>query len=128
MKISDIKELGDRIENGGWMDDIPGLPGLRLKVRGVGSTAYRRLEARLIETVPRAERTRGIDRDTAEGIASRCLHEVALVDWAGLTGEDGELLRYDPETARMLLTDPLYQNFRLGVIWAAERVGRLVGD
>ncbi len=125
MKISDIKESGDRIENSGWVDDIPGLPGLRLKVRGVGREAYRDLEGRLIDAIPRQDRARGISRETAEGIASRCLHEVALMDWDGLTGEDGNPLGYNPETAHMLLTDRLYQNFRAGVIWAAERVGRL---
>lgn len=124
MKIGEIAVDIDRVENGAWVDDISDMGGLRLKVRGSNNRDWRRLQSKLLDKVPRKKRHGGrIDTDEAENITNQCLLHACLLDWDGLTENDGKPIPYSREKAEELLTDPQYRRFRDAVFNAANLIG-----
>lgn len=123
MKITELAVDADRAENGAWVDDIPEVEGLRLKVRGTNNKDWRKLQAKLMDVVPRKQRIGGrIDPEQQDAIISKCLLNACLLDWAGLENDDGTQIPYSKQMAEKLLTDPQYRRFRDSVIWAASVV------
>lgn len=120
MKMKDMAVDTDRVENGAWVDDIPEMEGLKLKVRGSNNVDWRRLQARLVDAVPRKKRPGGrLDPDEQDRVIALCLLNTCLLDWDGLEDDDGKALPYSKQMANTLLTEPQYRRFRDGVIWAA---------
>lgn len=123
MKMSDMAVDPDRQENGAWVDDIPEMEGLRLKVRGSNNADWRRLQSRLIEAVPRKKRLGGrLDPDEQDKIMSSCLLNCCLLDWDGLEDDDNKPLPFSKAMAQKLITEPQYRRFRDGVVWASSIV------
>jgi hypothetical protein len=130
MKLTELTVDPDRAENGAWVDDIPEMEGLRLKVRGNMNTDWRRLQAKLLDAVPRKKRLGGrIDTDEMEKIISSCLLNACLLDWEGLEDENGQPIPYSKQFAQKLLTEPEFRRFRDGVSWASQIVAeKIEGD
>lgn len=127
MKLTDLAVDTDRAEKGAWVDDIPEMQGLRLKVRGSSNADWRRLVAKLTEAVPRKKRLGGrVDPEEQDAIISKCLLNCCLLDWAGLEDDEGKEIPFGKEMAKKLLTDPEYRRFRDSVIWAASIVGESI--
>jgi hypothetical protein len=123
MKLSAIRVDSRLAEQGDWVDNIPELSGIRLKVRGAHNTDYRVLEAKLTREIPREERIQGMSPAAQDRMIGTLLLETVLVDIDGLTEEDGVTpLRYSRELGERLLLDPDFRKFRDGVAWAAESV------
>jgi hypothetical protein len=109
-------------EEGDWVTDIPDWGDLRLKVRGINNADWRRLQAKLIEAVPRQKRLRGmIDPEEQDRINRTCLLNTCLLDWANLS-DNGSAVPYSKETARALLFDPECEPFQDAVTFAARVV------
>lgn len=124
MKLSELKVDAVKVEQGAWVDNIPELEGLRLKVRGANNKDWRKLQARLISAIPRQKRVGGqLDPAEQDRIMAIVLRDTCLLDWDGLEGDDGKPLPYTKESAEQFLTDPQYAKFREGVTWAATVVG-----
>ncbi len=123
MKLSEMTVDLVRVEQGDWVDNIPELEGLRLKVRGSNNKDWRKLASRLVDAVPRKKRLGGrLDPAEQDRITSICLRDACLLDWGGLEGDDGKPLAYSKDLATKFLTDPQYGKFRDGVLWAASVV------
>lgn len=123
MKISEIKIDAQKFEQGAWVDNIPGMGDLRLKVRGVNNASWRKLQATLIAAVPRGKRVGGrIDPAEQDRITAVCLRDACLLDWDKLENDDGSAIPYAKEVAGKLLSDPATQMFRDAVSWAAGMV------
>lgn len=123
MKLSGLKVNLQALEQGAWVDNIPEMEGLRLKVRGVGNKDWRKLQSRLLDSVPRKKRVGGrLDPDEQDRISTTLLRDTGLVDWDGLEDDDGKPLPYSKETAGKLLADPEMTRFRDGVLWACTMV------
>lgn len=116
MKLSEIKSVSQKIEQGAWVRDLPNLPGVAVKVRGYGNTDYRRVLLKL-----RGELSQEQLKDDAaqDAVQVRLLHETILEDWSGI--EDAA---YSPALAQKLLSDPDLAVFRSGVEYAAGVVAR----
>lgn len=129
MRLDNIEIDTVSLEDGDWIDNIPELENLRLKVRGLNNRDYRNLERRLIAAVPRKKRMNAggtMDVEEQDRITNTCILNTVLLDWDGLTqqnGSDHEIpILYSKEMARKLLFEPQYRRFRDGVIWAATMV------
>lgn len=123
MKISDVKIDATKFEHGAWVDNIPEMGNLRLKVRGINNASWRRLQATMIAAVPRAKKIGGrIDPEEQDRITATCLRKACLLDWENLENDDGAPIPYSDEVAGKLLTDPATQRFRDAVSWAANTV------
>lgn len=120
MEISSLKRNAAAAAEGRWVGDIPSMPGLRLRVRGLTSpaaVASRRKKERQVERKDR-ERGGGFKPEVEQRITREVLHEAILLDWDGLTNE-GQPVPYDPDFAGQLLLDPDFDAFAGAVTWAA---------
>lgn len=125
MRLSEIKVDSNAIENGVWIDNIPDMGNLRLKVRGAGNAAYAAEQAKLLAAAPRSEKVAGrLVPAAADRIMSECLAKATLLGWEGIEGDDGQPLPYSKETALKLLCDPEYRVLRDAVLWASSQVGQ----
>lgn len=123
MRIGDIGINAAAVEEGRWIDTIPMLGDLRLKVRGLNNRDYRRLQQKLIAALPRDKRgAAGVDIEEQDRIVAECLLRTVLLDWENLTEADGTPIPYSDAKARELLFEPQYAVFREGVAWAASAV------
>lgn len=120
MKLSDIALDTEGIENGVWVDDIPKLPGLRLKVRGSRSKKWRQLTRKLLEAARMRRSASLLDEDENEKMQTSLLLHAGLVDWDGVERDDGEKIPFNVIDAEKILTDPQYAFFREGVAWACD--------
>lgn len=137
MDISALSRKVD-LDEGEWIDDIPDLDGVRLKVR---STKYKPFQ---VATAGLVRRT-GKKMRTDEGVVGfsvqtgKPLAEHILLDWdmskaTGVTAmtAGGEPLVYSRETAEMLLTADddlgIGAAYRQGVEWAGDRVADRIAE
>jgi hypothetical protein len=124
MDIATIRIDAGKSEAGEWVGDIPGLPGVRLRVRGTRSFAYRQAIIDRRKALPRISFNRdgSLPVEIADRVAGEAMADGLLLGWDGITN-GGEPLPYSRDTALMLLTDPAYEIFREGVLFAASVVG-----
>lgn len=123
MDIQSLKRDPGIIEAGRWVGDIPGMAGLRVKVRGMKSNAFRETLERLRRSLPRTERHADGTPFTAASIriTGQAVFESVLLDWDGFTRND-EPQPYDKDMALMFCTDPAYELVLDGFVWAANVV------
>jgi hypothetical protein len=121
MKLAHIKVDSAKAEAGDWVDKIPEMDDLRLKVRGAQCASARTLRNQLIRALPARVRTdpNGIPTERLDEIEAKVATEVILLDWDNLDG-----VPYSKEKAAELLKDPDFIFFREAVNWASNRVGR----
>lgn len=123
MKLSDIRIDVNRQEEGAWIDNIPEFEGLRLKVRGLNNISYRKLERKLMTSIPRAKRLGGtLDSEEQDKILATCLMQCCLMDWDGVLDDNDQPLPYSKDMAHKLLFEPEFRRFREAVTWAATMV------
>lgn len=125
MKLSAIKLDSALAEQGDWVENIPDLPGIRIKARGTNNTDYRILEGKLVREIPRTERVEGVAPADQDRIAGRLLLETVVIDVDGLTEEDGKTpLKYTKELGAQLLLDPDFKVFQAGAAYAGSVVAQ----
>ncbi len=135
MDIGKINEPVD-LAPGDWIDDIPALMGVRLKVRSTNYKPYK-------VAVQGLARRSGKKLNTDEGVGNfnvatgKPLAEHILLDWdlskaedvAALT-DNGAPLAYSKDTALLVLgSDDAHgvgQAFRNGVEWAGDQIAERV--
>lgn len=123
MDIQSLKRNSAAAAEGRWVGDIPSMPDVRLRVRGLTSLEAidcRRRKERQVERKDR-ERGGGFKTEVEQRIAREVLHEAILLDWEGLTN-NGEVLPYSEDMAGHLLLDPDFDAFAGAVTWAAAAV------
>lgn len=129
MKISSVKVDLNKIEQGEWVDNIPELTGVRLKVRGANNKDWRRLQQTMIAAVPRRKRVNGnISPDEIDRINAILLRDAGIVDWEGIEDDAGDPIPYSKEKSNEYLTDPEFVVFRDGALWACQVVGTAVDE
>lgn len=136
----DIGSLNQEIDlgPGEWIDDIPALPGARLKVRSTNFKPYK-------VAVQGLARRSGKKLNTDEGVGrfnvatGKPLAEHILLDWDLSAAEDvaaltsnGEPLPFNASNALLVLgADDAHgvgQAFRNGVEWAGDQVADRVRE
>lgn len=125
MDVSSLKRNSSLSEVGDWVDDIPGLDDVRLRVRGLTSPTVVSYRARRERRAPPSDRDRDgtLKPGPAMEALADALVEVVLLDWDGFTS-NGEPVPYSKEQASEWLHDPDFMAFADAVTWAAQVVGR----
>ena len=119
MKLASLKIDSAKLEQGDWVDDIPGVGDIRLLVRGIGNDDYRRRQAELTAALPRHMRKEPAAQDK---VANALIVETLLEGWEKVEGDDGKPLPFSREAVLAILSDPDMRAFNDGVIWAASVV------
>lgn len=123
MEIKSLFQTESQIqarENGVWVDNIPNMGDMRLKVRSLKSRYVRNLYETKARKVPRNMRDQNGELllSERERIGAELLFEAVLLDWDGLTDE-GKALKYSPKLAREWCTNPGFSQFADAVTYAA---------
>lgn len=132
----DIGNLGKKadLSEGDWVDEIPDMDGIRLKVRSTNYKPFR------VATAGLARRS-GKKLNTDNGLndfniaTGKPLAEHILLDWDGVK-ENGKPLKFDAAKALAILTAEddfgIGAKFRRGVEWAgdqiADRINEVAGE
>jgi hypothetical protein len=125
MKLSALKVDSALAEQGDWVENIPDLPGIRIKARGTNNKDYRILEGKLVREIPRTERAEGVSPDDQDRIAGRLLLETVVLDVEGLTEDDNVTpIKYTKELGEKLLLDPDFKVFQAGAAYAGSVVAQ----
>lgn len=125
MDIQSIKKDSAAIAEGQWVDNIPGMGDLRLKVRGSSANYVVAVRARKQRNAPNEDRAAdgSLSVDATLRIETEVLHEAVLLDWDGLT-DGGQPVKFDATLAKDWLTNPDFRDFADAVVWAASVVSR----
>src|SRR3954465_7678156 len=102
MKIENLElseEQKKLVEDGRWVDNIPEMEGVRLKVRGANNRDWRRMAQRLINAEPRKNRINGLDPDAADRISAIILLNTGLLDWEGIEDANDQPIPYSKKKA-----------------------------
>lgn len=129
MDIGSINKNVD-LGEGEWVDDIPDMDGVRLKVRSTNYKPFR------VATAGLARRS-GKKLNTDEGVsdftisAGKPLAEHILLDWDGVT-ENKKPLKFDAKKALAILTADddfgIGARFRRAVEWAGDQVAERIEE
>lgn len=127
MKLKAIKVNSARSEQGGWIKDIAGFPGMRLLVRGFESEAFKLALSRRQLAITNDDREDGkpggrVKDKATDRIFGLAMADAILLDWDGIEGDDGRPLAFSRGTAEFYLTDPDYRLFREAVAVAGSVV------
>ena len=109
------------IENGAWVRDLDGLPGVGLKVTGLQSKAARDLLHGLQTSARAANKGKPLTNDQNAAIMREVLGSVVLLDFDGLTN-NGEPVKFDRETVKGWLTSRNGETLASYVLAAAQKV------
>lgn len=123
MKLTSIAVDPAAMTTAQWVDDIPEMEDLRLKMRAAGNPDWRRLQARLINAVPRGRRSAGgLDPADVDRINVALIVETSLEDWDRFEDDSGAPIPFAKETALRFLSDPAYRKLYEACLWAASLV------
>lgn len=94
------------VEDGHWVDDIIGAPGLKLRVRGLSSRKVQGYRDNKLRRVPRKDRDAqgNVKADMLSQVTREVLVDVVLLDWDGIK-QNGKPVPYSKELAKKWLTD-----------------------
>jgi len=126
MKLSALKR-DHRLGLGAWVNDIPDVPGLCLKVESIDGFTAQKARANALRDIPLGRRVVSLSPEDAETLETEVLLSV-LHDWSGLEDDAGAPVPYSASRARELLSDPDFEQLRSAVRFAAslvKEVGRL---
>lgn len=96
----------DAVEEGTWIDDIMGAPGLKLRVRGLSSRKVQAYRDGRYRRVPRRDRDAqgNLKAEAIAQITRETLAEVVLLEWDGIK-QGGKPVAYSKDLARKWLLD-----------------------
>ena len=125
MELKNLKRDTAAIETGEWVDSIPQMGDLKLKVRGLTCQEASDLKSQKEREIPVTDRNRdgSLKSESSIRIIREVLFEVILLDWANLTSGKKEI-KYSKEMAEKLLMDPDMTPFADAVTWASSFVDR----
>lgn len=108
MDITEIlipEKAVEAVEDGVWIDDIIGAPGLKLKVRGLSSRKVQNYRDNKLRRVPRKDRDAhgNVKAEAMAQITRDTLVEVVLLDWN--IKQDGKPVPFSKDTARKWIMD-----------------------
>lgn len=125
MDILATKRDAAAVESGQWVENIPQMGDLRLKVRGFSSPTVIAARTERERNVDASGRNRDgtVKSDVGMQITREVLIDVVLMDWDNLSS-NGKKLKYSVDQAAEYLTNPDFTPFADAVAWAASFVDR----
>jgi len=123
MDITSIQRDSESIDSGVWVDNIPGMGDLRLKVRGYNSLEAISLRSQKMRSIPMDDRLDGGTLKTEDGlrINGEVHAEAILLDWENLK-QGAEEVPFSVEVATELCTNRDFLLFNDAVAFAAVSV------
>ena len=124
MEISNLVYTPDAmqlINDGTWVGDLKGAPGVELLVVGMSSEAVRKARKQKTEALRLRLRNAEPSDEQLERVGHELMYEVVLKGWKGLK-QNGEELEYTQELAKKFITDAGGEAFRSLIVQAASQL------
>lgn len=112
-KLSSLKTNVVQEEEGVW---VPYAQGIQLRIARYGNRSFKARMERLTKPHLRQIRKNSFPEEEAQKFLNECLAHHVLLGWKGLDGENGKPLKYTPDEALKILSDPEYQDFYNDVV------------
>jgi hypothetical protein len=127
MDINYIKQLHDSQKEGEWVDDLPMMGNLRLRVRSMNSPEVYKLQGKLQRNTPDSMKDEkgNINEDYADVIMSEVAIEAVLLDWENVT-DNGDTVPYSKDKAREWLQGQGLSPFLNAVYFASQKVDQTI--
>lgn len=110
------------IDSGAWVGDLDDMPGVKLKVIGMGSSECRKAMERKLAALRKKNKGKELTAKQINDAATEVAGEVALKDWSGLK-QGGRELPFSRELAVKFVTGREGEKvFRPAVFEATRRV------
>lgn len=109
----------DAIDNGAWVRDLAGMPGLELKVCGLTSEHVQKAITAKQADLRAKNKGKPLTAEQLSKSMNEILASHVLKDWRGLE-ENGEPLAYDQELATKWITSRNGEKFASTVLRAAQ--------
>lgn len=124
VKLTSLKANIERETNGDWQD-IPDVPGLRLKVRSFQYSPYRMARDLLMQRLLRKYGKRPIPPETLTQEYGKLYAEHILLDVDGLVDDNDQPIKWTRDLGIEYLCDVEYRPLFEAVEWAAGAVGEV---
>lgn len=125
LKLGSIK-TPDASDEGVWVD-VPEWPGVRFKVRRIGSRDYQIARELLVQRKSKALQ-RVPTSPEMEPELGKLVARFLLRGWEGIAGDDEKSLDWTPEVGLETLTDPSMGQLERMVLWAASSLEETNAD
>lgn len=109
------------IDNGAWVGDFDGAPGLELKVCGMNSQEANKARIKAQETERMKNKGQMLTTEQLADCTRIVLAEVVLKDWRGLT-DNGQEVKYDKAKAKEWIMSRNGERFAGLVLMAAQSI------
>lgn len=121
MKLSEFYRDHKVVEEGQWVDKIPGFDGLALYVRGDTNPDARAMRDKLTADwrAKNGEIAEMPSSDEAE-INAKIVRDTILLDWKGIEDDDGNPVPVNKD----LIGNRDYEDLSSAIMYASRRVGR----
>lgn len=116
MHSSKIKDTNRRFEEGGWVDNLPNLDDIAVKVRPLFNADYSRRLEKLSRNLSMEERQ---DEKIQMDMQDQLVKETVLLDWRGIDD-----MPYNKKNVDKVFSDPDFGIFKQAIIYAASVVAR----
>lgn len=107
------------LDNGAWVGDLEGAPGVRFLVRGLKSDPVRKAQEAKQAKMRASKKGKALTDDDKTQIFKETIAEQVLLGWEGLEA-NGEPLHYDANLARSWIMERNGEAFTTLVITAAQ--------
>lgn len=115
------------IDNGAWVRDITGAPGVGFFVLGWGSDAVQKELELQLKAAREGNKGKPLEPEDQAACTRLALANAALKDWEGLT-DNGKPLKYNKTLAVKFLTQKNGDRFAGMVLAASQRLSSRVND
>lgn len=124
MKLSTVAVDPKAIEDGEWVKNLPEMDDLELLCRGQNSMAWRTVQRKELNKLPRNVRNLpdGLPLKIQDKVNNACMIEAGVIGWKNLELDDGPK-EFSKELLASLINDPVRQIFRDACFAAVSRVG-----
>jgi hypothetical protein len=118
MSIYDIYETNLELEKEGTWVEIT--KEIKVKVAAIGNKNHLEAIEKFSKPYKGQLRTKSIDPDIEEDIYVKALAKAILVDWQGITDEEGNIIAYNFDNAYALLSKPSMKRFKADILFMAR--------
>ncbi len=126
MRLDKLKIDTSRREAGDWAPPVPGLDGVRFKVRARNARVVRRAREKILARRPPEERLLPLTVEASDAVEAELMATAVVLDWEGLTeAVDGDEtaerpLPFSVERALALFAEPAYAALVGAAGWSAD--------
>lgn len=115
------------LDNGYWVKDLDGAPGVEFLVTGLDSISARKAMVSAHADARMKNKGEAVSSEQHLECTRKVLAEVVLKDWKGLT-DNGKEIAYDKQLAKQWITSRNGERFAGLVLTAALRVDAMAGE